>query len=214
MSIGQGRIAHTIEPQGSKVPTRNVVSKPLAATGPEAASAACHYPFPHSAPHRRRVVTGAIPARRTRAFAGATTRVTHRAGRGLRRGPRFSQVSATSAPSAGVEAGAAERHAQGFGPDLAKPTAWAYHSSITHNSSGNVKLPRFRGRLKTVAIKRSDVDPLDLVERDLLTEAIVELGGAGGLVPGDPGRDLEVAAVSKVLGDPGAAEAVRADLGR
>ena len=60
---------------------------------------------------------------------------------------------------------------------------------------------------------RLDVNPLDLVERDLLTETIVELGGAGGLVPGDPGRDLEVATVSKVLGDPGAAEAVGADLG-
>ena len=45
-------------------------------------------------------------------------------------------------------------------------------------------------------------------------EPVVELGGAGGLVPRDPGRDLEVAAVSKVLGDPGPAEAVGADLGR
>ncbi len=49
----------------------------------------------------------------------------------------------------------------------------------------------------------------DLVERDLLVEAIVELGGAGGLVPRDPGRDLEVAAVSEVLRDPRTAEAVR-----
>ena len=76
-----------------------------------------------------------------------------------------------------------------------------------------LELTRFRGRLRTVATKRSDVDPLDFVERDLLAEAVVELGGAGGLMPGDPGRDLKVAAVSKVLGDPGPAEAVGADLG-
>ena len=60
----------------------------------------------------------------------------------------------------------------------------------------------------------SDVDALDLVERDLFLQPIVELGGAGGLVPRDPGRNLEVAAVSKVLGDPGSAEAVGADLDR
>ena len=47
---------------------------------------------------------------------------------------------------------------------------------------------------------RSDVDALDLVERDLLIQPVVELGGAGGLVPRDPGGDLEVAAVSQVLG--------------
>ena len=49
---------------------------------------------------------------------------------------------------------------------------------------------------------RSDVNPLDLVERDLLAQAVVELRGAGGLVPGDPGRNLEVTAVPQVLGDP------------
>ena len=31
-----------------------------------------------------------------------------------------------------------------------------------------LKLPRFSGRLRTVAAKRSDVDPFDFVERDLL----------------------------------------------
>ena len=56
----------------------------------------------------------------------------------------------------------------------------------------------------------SNMDPLDLIERDLLTEAVVELRGAGGLVPRDPGRDLEVATVTKVLGDPGPAEAMGA----
>ena len=78
---------------------------------------------------------------------------------------------------------------------------------------GRMELARFRGRLKTVGTKRSDVDPLDLVERDLVVQPVVELGGAGGLVPRDPCRDLEVAAVSQVLGDPGAAKAVGADLG-
>ena len=57
------------------------------------------------------------------------------------------------------------------------------------------------------------MDALDPVERDLFGQAIIELRGAGGPVPRDPGRDLEVAAVSQVLGDPGAAEAVSADLG-
>ena len=57
------------------------------------------------------------------------------------------------------------------------------------------------------------MDALDLVERDLFGQAIIELRGAGRLVPRDPGRDLEVAAVSKVLGDPGPAEAVGTDLG-
>ena len=77
-----------------------------------------------------------------------------------------------------------------------------------------MKSPRIRGRLRTVIQGWLDVDPLDLVERDLLTEAIIQLGGEGGLVPGNSGRDLEVAAVPKVLGDPGPAEAVGADLGR
>ena len=57
------------------------------------------------------------------------------------------------------------------------------------------------------------MNPFNFIQRDLFLQAIVELGGAGGLVPRDPGRDLEVAAVSEVLGDPGAAEAVGADLG-
>lgn len=60
----------------------------------------------------------------------------------------------------------------------------------------------------------SNVNPLALVERNLVAQAIVELRGAGGLVPRDPGRDLEVTAVPEVLGDPGASEAVGADLGR
>ena len=58
---------------------------------------------------------------------------------------------------------------------------------------------------------RSDVDALDFVEGDLLLQAVVELGGPGGLVAGDARGDLEVAAVSQVLGYSGAAEAVSAD---
>ena len=57
------------------------------------------------------------------------------------------------------------------------------------------------------------MDALDLVERDLFGQAIIELRGADGHVPHDPRRDFEVAAVSQVLGDPGAAKAVSADLG-
>ena len=57
------------------------------------------------------------------------------------------------------------------------------------------------------------MDALDPVDRYLFGQAIIALRGAGRLVPRDPGGDLEVAAVSQVLGDPGAAEAVSADLG-
>ncbi len=59
---------------------------------------------------------------------------------------------------------------------------------------------------------RSNVDALDLVERDLLGQPVVELRGSGRGVPRDPGRHLEVASVAQVLGDPGPAGAVRADL--
>ena len=55
------------------------------------------------------------------------------------------------------------------------------------------------------------MNPLYLIERDLLGQAVVELSGAGGLVASDTGGDLEVAAVSQVLGDPAAAEGVGAD---
>ena len=58
------------------------------------------------------------------------------------------------------------------------------------------------------------MDALDLVERDRLAQAVVELTGAGGLVPRDLGGDLEVAAVPEVLGNPGPAEAVGPDFGR
>ena len=54
------------------------------------------------------------------------------------------------------------------------------------------------------------MDALGLVARELLGEAIVELGGVGRLVAGDAGGDLKFAAFSPVLGDPDAAEAVGA----
>ena len=62
-----------------------------------------------------------------------------------------------------------------------------------------------------IAPTRSNVDPFDLVEGDLLWQAVVELGGAGGPVAGNARGDLEIAAVTQLLGDPGAAEAVGAD---
>ena len=46
------------------------------------------------------------------------------------------------------------------------------------------------------------MDAFDFVERDFLVQAVVELGGAGGLVAGDARGDVEVTAVSQVLGDP------------
>ena len=57
------------------------------------------------------------------------------------------------------------------------------------------------------------MDAFGLVERGLFGQAIIEQRGAGRLVPRDPGGDLEVAAVSQLLGDPRAAEAVGANLG-
>ena len=57
-------------------------------------------------------------------------------------------------------------------------------------------------------------DPFNLAEGDLCAKTIVELRGAGGFAPGDPGRDLKVCAVPQVLRDPGPAEPVGAELGR
>ena len=71
-----------------------------------------------------RAVTGAMRFRRPRAPAGRATR-SALTGRVLRRGPRCSEGCTPSAPSVGGEAGAAERHAQEFGPELAQPAAWA-----------------------------------------------------------------------------------------
>ena len=77
-------------------------------------------------PLARRPILAPVTTR----FAPIRTRNAGRAVTGMRAKPRPSQGSAgvargtTSAQSAGGAAGAAERQA-GFGPDLAKPTAWA-----------------------------------------------------------------------------------------
>ena len=52
------------------------------------------------------------------------------------------------------------------------------------------------------------MNPLDLVERELLVGAVVQLRGAGRLVAGDAGGDFLDAPVSQVLGDAGPAETV------
>ena len=52
----------------------------------------------------------------------------------------------------------------------------------------------------------SDVDPLDLVERDLLLQAVVELRGRCRLVSRDACGHLKLPAVAKVLRDPGASK--------
>ncbi len=49
-------------------------------------------------------------------------------------------------------------------------------------------------------------DLLDLVERDLVVGAVVELGGAGTLVGGHGLRVLEGAAIVEIGGDAGGAE--------
>ena len=61
-------------------------------------------------------------------------------------------------------------------------------------------------RIKT--IYRLDVNPLDLVEREFLVGAIIQLRGAGRLVTGDARGDFLDAAVSQVLGDAGPPETV------
>jgi len=59
---------------------------------------------------------------------------------------------------------------------------------------------------------RSDGNALDLVERDLVRGAIVELGRARRLVSGDLLRVFQRTAVFEVGGDAGGAERVAADL--
>ena len=57
-----------------------------------------------------------------------------------------------------------------------------------------------------------DRNPLDLVERDGLAGSVVELSRPGVLVPGDPLRVLEAAAVAQVLSDACCAEGVAAEV--
>ena len=55
----------------------------------------------------------------------------------------------------------------------------------------------------------SDVDALDLVERDLVGQLVVELRGPCRGVARDPHHNLKVAPVARVFGDPRPTEAVR-----
>ena len=57
----------------------------------------------------------------------------------------------------------------------------------------------------------SDDDPFDFVQVDLVGAPVVEAGGPGRLVVGHLLSDLQLAAVAKVLGDAGSAEAAAAD---
>ena len=52
------------------------------------------------------------------------------------------------------------------------------------------------------------VNPLDLIKRQFLVGAVVQLRGTGRLVPGDARSDFQVAAVAQVLGDAGPPETV------
>src|SRR5271155_4546514 len=64
-------------------------------------------------------------------------------------------------------------------------------------------------RSTLVCLRRlSDCDPLHLVERDLVTRAVVKLGGARAFVCGHGLGVLERAAGFEIGGDPGGAEDV------
>ena len=52
------------------------------------------------------------------------------------------------------------------------------------------------------------MNPLDLIEREFLVGAVVQLCGAGRLVAGDARSDFLDAAVAQVLGDAGPPETV------
>ena len=52
------------------------------------------------------------------------------------------------------------------------------------------------------------MNPLDLIEREFLVGAVVQLRGAGRLVAGDARGDFLDAAVTQVLGDAGPPETV------
>ena len=56
-----------------------------------------------------------------------------------------------------------------------------------------------------------DVNPLDLIERQFLVHAVVELRGAGRFVAGDAGGGFQIPAVAQVLGDAGPPKAVSRD---
>jgi hypothetical protein len=65
----------------------------------------------------------------------------------------------------------------------------------------------FRTELDSArALTTLQYDPLDLIERDLVVAAIIQLGGARALMRGHLLSIFQQAAVEKVDGDPGRAE--------
>ena len=50
------------------------------------------------------------------------------------------------------------------------------------------------------------MNPLDLIERQLLVHAVIELRGAGRFVTGDAGGGFQITPVAQVLGDAGPPE--------
>ena len=58
------------------------------------------------------------------------------------------------------------------------------------------------------------MDPLDLVERELIIRPVIELRGAGRLMPGDLRGRLQLPAVSQVFGDAGTTQTVITNLSR
>ena len=60
---------------------------------------------------------------------------------------------------------------------------------------------------------RSNPDPLDLVQGNLIPAAVVKAGGAGGFVVGHLLGDLELPAVLQICRDTGSTEGVAGDFG-
>ena len=55
------------------------------------------------------------------------------------------------------------------------------------------------------------MNSLDLIERQLLVHAVIELRGAGRFVTGDAGGGFQITPVAQVLGDAGPPETVIRD---
>ena len=143
----------------------------------------------------------------------------HRAGRSLRRGPRRSCVGTPTAPSAGGEGSAAMRTRR-FGPDLAKPTAWAalapHHRGVSP-SPGHQR-PAVRAACDRGLEPRRDARPGPLsAPREGRPAADLHRGGAcrsgvqtrGRCLPrGDRHQALGVATVSVLMAAAEDAQAV------
>ena len=56
-----------------------------------------------------------------------------------------------------------------------------------------------------------DVNSLDLIERQFLVHAVIELRGAGRFVTGDTGGGFQITPVAQVLGDAGPSKTVSRD---